>query len=108
MTAAIGTLTRKPKAVSFQSFVTVRKYTPVTDPEMKNQLYYSERDLKEIKIEAKRMIMEYKMHKKQQLLALSRRNQCQTSLALKRPVAPGQVFDETSNKRMRLSSIAAQ
>mmetsp|Transcript_8235 Transcript_8235/g.11961 ORF Transcript_8235/g.11961 Transcript_8235/m.11961 type:complete len:115 (+) Transcript_8235:134-478(+) len=97
------------KRVSFQSFVSVRKYTPITDPEIKHQLYYSERDLQNIKTEAKLMIMAYKLHKrKQQLLAFGKKQQLYQTPEeeMKRPLTPDQDF-ETSNKRMKPSIVVA-
>mmetsp|Transcript_27571 Transcript_27571/g.40721 ORF Transcript_27571/g.40721 Transcript_27571/m.40721 type:complete len:104 (+) Transcript_27571:103-414(+) len=98
MTASTRT-NNKRKAVSFRSFVSVRKFDPITDPKMKHMLYYSESDLQAIKMNAKRQIMAYKLHKKQQL-ALQRQRHCFQTVEqeIKRPMTPD--FESTNKQTM--------
>merc|ERR1711974_221968 len=56
----------KKNSVSFQSYVSIREFSPITDPTMKDKLYYSQHDLYKIKMQAKLMIMSYKLQKKLQ------------------------------------------
>lgn len=49
------------KTVSFRPYVSVRKFTPISDPTMKEQLYYSQNDLTLIKMRAKNMHLQRKL-----------------------------------------------
>eukprot|EP00546_Thalassionema_frauenfeldii_P011718 CAMPEP_0178928684 /NCGR_PEP_ID=MMETSP0786-20121207/20067_1 /TAXON_ID=186022 /ORGANISM="Thalassionema frauenfeldii, Strain CCMP 1798" /LENGTH=70 /DNA_ID=CAMNT_0020604629 /DNA_START=26 /DNA_END=238 /DNA_ORIENTATION=+ len=56
-------MTVNRKQVSFNPLVTVRPYTSILDPVVKEQLYYSKTDLKLLRIEAKRIRWAEKLQK---------------------------------------------
>lgn len=58
---AVANPIRKSKMVSFRPYVTVRKFIPISDPKAKKELYYSQRDLKTIKMKADIQIFQNKL-----------------------------------------------
>mmetsp|Transcript_26296 Transcript_26296/g.39821 ORF Transcript_26296/g.39821 Transcript_26296/m.39821 type:complete len:112 (-) Transcript_26296:224-559(-) len=52
------------KSVTFLPYVSVRKFTPISDPSMKEQLYYSQNDLTLIKMRAKFMHLQRQLENK--------------------------------------------
>mmetsp|Transcript_9933 Transcript_9933/g.14625 ORF Transcript_9933/g.14625 Transcript_9933/m.14625 type:complete len:89 (+) Transcript_9933:55-321(+) len=62
------------KSVSFKPFVTVRKFTPISDPLIKEQLYYSQNDLFLIKRRAKLQILRKRLDHMSKIKLRARQN----------------------------------
>mmetsp|Transcript_25501 Transcript_25501/g.38678 ORF Transcript_25501/g.38678 Transcript_25501/m.38678 type:complete len:144 (-) Transcript_25501:279-710(-) len=98
--------TTRQKSVSFQSILYIYEYTAVADPETKSKLYYTDHELKMMKIKAKSMRLEQHIQEQQlQLAILIKQNsellsfQLKTSFAAKstglpkRPVTPDEEIE---------------
>lgn len=75
--------------VSFHHVLDIHEYTRITDSETKSKLYYTDHDIKMMKIEAKSSALERNIQKQQLKLAKLMKQNCELiSLQLKYSDAP--------------------
>lgn len=104
--------TTNKKTVSFDCVVDMYEYSPITDSGTKSKLYYTDHELKMMKIEAKSMVLERYIQEQQlQLARIMKQNSelisCQlkttdeqttTSISVvKRPVTPDEEIESIWN-----------
>mmetsp|Transcript_30777 Transcript_30777/g.46679 ORF Transcript_30777/g.46679 Transcript_30777/m.46679 type:complete len:152 (-) Transcript_30777:220-675(-) len=110
---------QRQSRVSFHHILDIHEYTPLTDSETKSKLYYTDHEIKMMKIEAKSSALERRIQKQQLKLATLMKQNCELlSLqfnfsdapipsglnALKRPVTPDSEIGTNSNSGTNFST----